>query len=509
MTEIQTQVRESDIAALRDKVSKSSYGKYLKRVILKKVRGFTDREVTFDFPVTALVGPNGGGKTTILGAAAMIYKDVPPRRFFAKSGKYDESMQDWAIEYDLVDKDLKERIHLQRTASFKKLKWNRKAVEREVLIFGVARTVPATEKRELSKALGGTYQAKSEIELPEQVATEVQKILGKPITGYERLNVDEHGKISFFAGSTERGDKYSEFHFGAGEASVIRIVADIEAAADNTLILIEEIENGLHPVATRSMVEYLVDVAKRKSCQVIFTTHSNDALGPLPSDAIWAAYNGEVLQGKPDIRALRTITGQIEATLAIFVEDSFAERMVVTALRYGGIEMDAVKVHAMGGHSPAITVNQQHNNDPTANFKSICLLDGDQRDKVDEGDRIFALPGDQYPEAHVFQSVFDQLDAQAARLTVSLQLPSDSQGRVKEAVRNCALTNRDRHLIFGQIGDVLDFTSAETVENAFLAIWAQTKPEEVDALLAGFVDEVPHRENFAAPAAVDETKTPA
>ena len=284
VTELQTQVRESDIAALREKVSKSSYGKYLKRVILKKVRGFTDREVTFDFPVTALVGPNGGGKTTILGAAAMIYKDVPPRRFFAKSGKYDESMQDWAIEYDLVDKDLKERIHLQRTASFKKLKWNRKAVDREVLIFGVARTVPATERSELSRALGGTYEAKSEAVLDEQVAEEVQKILGKPITGYSRLNVDEQGRVSFFAGSTSAGDKYSEFHFGAGEASVIRIVAEIEAAADNTLILVEEIENGLHPVATRSMVEYLVDVARRKSCQVIFTTHSNDALGPLPSE---------------------------------------------------------------------------------------------------------------------------------------------------------------------------------------------------------------------------------
>ena len=187
------------------------------------------------------------------------------------------------------------------------------------------------------------------------------------------------------------------------------------------------------------------------------------------------------------------------------MEDSFAERMVITALRYGGIEMDAVKVHAMGGHTPAITVNQQHNNDPTAAFKSICLLDGDQRDKVDEDDRIFALPGDQYPEAHVFQSVFDQIDAQAARLTVSLQLPSDSQERVKDAVRACALTNRDRHLIFGQIGDVLDFTSAETVENAFLAIWAQTKPDEVEALLAGFVDEVPHRENIAAPAAPEAT----
>ncbi len=185
MTETPTQVRDSDINALQEKVANSNYGKYLKRVLLRKLRGFKDREVNFDFPVTALVGPNGGGKPTILGAAAMLYKSVKPRRFFAKSGKYDESMKDWAIEFDLIDKDLNERIMLQRTASFKALKWNRNAVDREVLIFGVARTVPATERGELARALGGTYEAKSEAVLPERVAQEVEKILGKPIALFE------------------------------------------------------------------------------------------------------------------------------------------------------------------------------------------------------------------------------------------------------------------------------------------------------------------------------------
>jgi predicted ATPase len=68
VNEYKSEIRPSDIEALEDKVARSNYRKYLKRLILKRVRGFTDREITFDFPVTALVGPNGGGKTTILGA---------------------------------------------------------------------------------------------------------------------------------------------------------------------------------------------------------------------------------------------------------------------------------------------------------------------------------------------------------------------------------------------------------------------------------------------------------
>lgn len=494
MSEYKSEIRDSDIRALEDKVTKGSYRKYLSRLTLKRVRGFTDREVTFDFPVTALVGPNGGGKTTILGAAALIYQSVPPRRFFAKSGKYDSSMKDWSVEYQLIDRDVNPRIPIPRTASYLKAKWNRTAVEREVLIFGVERTVPATERRELVKAVGSKFAASREVALSDTVAANVSKILGKPIEGYNRLFVDKTGRVSLFAGQTQNGDEYSEFHFGAGEASVIRIVTGIEAASDGTMILIEEIENGLHPIATRHMVEYLLNVALRKSCQVIFTTHSNDALAPLPSKAIWAAYSGEVLQGKLDIAALRTITGQIDAELAIFVEDEYAEFMVQTALRYyGGVELAAIKVHRMGGAGPAIKVNEQHNLDPTVTFPSVCILDGDKADSADPSKGIYLLPGDADPEAHVLARVLERIDVLAAKLTVSMQLPTNQQERVKTVVRQRAITNRDVHTIWEQIGEDLDFTASYTVATAFLSIWAQEYPDDVHRIIDQFKGLVPKR----------------
>lgn len=118
---------------------------------------------------------------------------------------------------------------------------------------------------------------------------------------------------------------YSEFHFGAGESSIIRMVTRIEQAPANSLILIEEIENGLHPIATRRMVEYLIDVAARKSIQTVFTTHSDYALSPLPSEAIWAAIDGKLKQGKLSVEALRAVSGRVDKKLAIFVEDEFAK----------------------------------------------------------------------------------------------------------------------------------------------------------------------------------------
>lgn len=489
-----SEIRDSDIQTLEDKVTGDKYGKYLKRIILKRVRGFTDRVVSLDFPVTAVVGPNGGGKTTILGAASLAYREIPPGRFFAKSGRYDASMKDWSLEFELIDRTVNARLPLARTASFPSLKWNRKALLRPVLVFGVTRTIPATERRELVKAIGNKFSAASEVELPEPVVDAVEKILGKNIAGFTRLFIDSQQRVSLFAARSPDGEQYSEFHFGAGEASVIRIVSDIESAPDNAMILIEEIENGLHPVATRRLVEYLIDVALRKSVQVVFTTHSNDAIEPLPPKAIWAAYNGEVLQGKLDIKALRTITGQVDAKLAVFVEDSFAEQMMWTALRYyRGIELDAVLVHRMGGEGPAIKVNEQHNLDPTARFPSVCVLDGDQAGKCDPAKGIFAFPGTGMPEAHIFDVVHSDIERLAARLAVSLQLPSSAQERVKAVVLERGLTNRDRHNVFQQIGDDLDFTAASVVGSAFLAIWAQERDSEVRTLVDGFAEHLPLR----------------
>lgn len=495
MDEYRSEISQSVIVGMEEKVSKDSYGKYLKRLTLRKVRGFSDCTVTFDFPVTALVGPNGGGKSTILGAAGLAYKSVLPGRFFTKSGKHDASMQNWSIEYEAIDKTVNVKGLTSRTAGFRAYRWKRDSVLiREVKVFGVDRTLPATERVNLKKAANAAFAALREEKLPPEVTAHVAKILGKRIEGFQQLYVDEAGTVTLFSGRTGDDVEYSEFHFGAGEASVIRIVAGVESAADGSLILIEEIENGLHPVATRRMVEYLIGVARRKSCQVIFTTHSNDALAPLPSKGIWAAYNGDVIQGKLDVRVLRTITGQIHAKLAIFVEDRFAEMMVTTALRvHGGIELDAVKVHGMGGADPAIKVNQQHNVDPTSQFPSVCILDGDQASKASAKDRIFALPGDGSPEAHVLGRILQLLDTVAAKLALRMQLTVHQQERVKEVVKARSLTNWDPHVIWEQIGADLDFLAGEVVAGAFLATWAEEYPEEVEQIIADLGDLLPRR----------------
>ncbi|MCK1802634.1 AAA family ATPase [Brevibacterium sp. R8603A2] len=503
---MKSEIRDSTISALSERVRKRNYAKYLSGMRLVKLRGFEDVEVRFDFPVTALIGPNGAGKTTILGAAGLIYDSVPPRRFFAKSGTYDASMRGWKIEYELIDRNRQGSPSVNRTASYLLAKWNRDAMERVVVISGISRTLPASERKDTYRFIKGDFAGAREITFSKSVVDAVENILGKAAANYLQVDADAEGKNSIYAvrGNTDTEDSYSEFHFGAGEASIIRIVSRIEEAPDYSLLLIEEIENGLHPVATRRLVEYLVDVARRKSCQVIFTTHSNDALAPLPTEAVWSTYRGRITQGKLDVAALRTLTGQVQAQLAVFTEDEFAAKFAEVTLRSycqaKNYELAGIEIHALGGASPARDHTRFQNGNPTRNFPAIALLDGDKRnedgyraEQITENSTggeqasecradIVYGPGDGHPEEAVFEDIHDNLDRIGnllGKLTIALQLDTPMQSRVRASIEERRRTNRDIHVIFAQIGEDLDFLSESLVQRAFLSTWANTFPDKV------------------------------
>lgn len=276
----------------------------------------------------------------------------------------------------------------------------------------------------------------------------------------------------FFVGNNN-GSRYSEFHFGAGESSIIRMVSEIENASDNSLVLIEEIENGLHPVATRRMVEYLIDVASRKSIQAVFTTHSDYALMPLPQEAIWACIDGRLRKGRLTVESLRAISGRVDKKLAIFVEDEFAKCWVDTILRERlGSDYDQLEVHAVAGDGNAVSIHKSHKANPSIKFKSLCIIDGDSSQEDSDENGVFRLPGTQ-PERSVFDDILVKIDNILAILTVSCQLPPESQGKVRTVVESVSRTNRDPHLIFNQIGMELGFISEVIIRGAFLSLWAR------------------------------------
>jgi hypothetical protein len=248
-------------------------------------------------------------------------------------------------------------------------------------------------------------------------------------------------------------------------------VSEIEDAPEGCLVLIEEIENGLHPVAVRRMVEYLIMAAKRRGVQSAFTTHSEDALTPLPSEAIWSSIDGRVRQGRISIEALRAITGRIEKKMAIFVEDNFAKSWVESIIRnLLPDRMEEIGVYALSGDSQALGIHMSHSKDPSIETKSACVLDGNSETSEDIASGIIKLPGNK-PESTIFNYVQEHLDTLSMQLAVGFHQAPDREGAVRKAVEDVALSNRDSHLLFTQVGQRAGLVPESIVSSAFIGLW--------------------------------------
>jgi len=478
---IRSEIRDSTKSELLTKVRKHDYGQYLIKASIQKIRGFQGEDIVFDFPVTALIGPNGSGKSSVLGASGCAYKQIKPGVFFPKSAIGDESMSGWSVEYEFIDKQINHRQVVKRSSSFRQAKWVRRdALDRPVMYFGIERTVPAGEKTKYKKLIRSTYKLPGAITgLNESTAKQVEHILGKSVSGFTVADLG-HGE-NFFIG-INRDSKYSEFHFGAGESSIIRMVSEIESAPHNSLVLIEEIENGLHPIATSRMVEYLIDVAERNSIQVIFTTHSDYALSPLPGEAIWACIDGKLRQGKLSVEALRAVSGRVDKKLAVFVEDEFAKVWVDYILRERlGNGYEQVETHAVAGDGNAVATHMAHSKNPAVSFNSLCIIDGDSQQHESEENGILRLPGKQ-PELTVYNDIMSQIKNNIAVLTVACQRDPSAQSTVLQEVEATIITNRDPHLLYSQLGIKIGFVPEDIVRGAFLSLWVRANTEFCDYL---------------------------
>lgn len=80
--------------------------------------------------------------------------------------------------------------------------------------------------------------------------------------------------------------KYSDAFAGSGETAVAILVNKLHSAPEGSLVLLDEPETCLHPGAQRRLFEYLLDICFKKKLQIVISTHSPEFTKPLPTNAI-------------------------------------------------------------------------------------------------------------------------------------------------------------------------------------------------------------------------------
>jgi hypothetical protein len=288
-------------------------------------------------------------------------------------------------------------------------------VRRDVVYLGIERIVPHSEKSQ-SKSYSKFFSDSSGEGWEDSVKKTVGKILGKD---YQKFRYASHSKYRLPIVES-CGRVYSGFNMGAGENALFEIFSIMHSISKGALIVIDEIELGLHAEAQRKMVNELKELCKLRKLQIICTTHSPEIFNELPDDARLYIENqsGRVIL-TPAISvdyAFSKLSANNHADLNVLVED-----VVAVSLLRAVLPSDIrcrVSIEAIGSAS-ALARQLSSNYQREVKQNLLVCFDGDQRSR--EGiniahaikmienpstdveswlkDRFMYLPGDKWPES--------------------------------------------------------------------------------------------------------------
>lgn len=304
---------------------------------IKRLKNIIDlEEIRFDEkPLTAILGPNGCGKSTILHALASSYKPLEG------SGQPNHKFSDWftpntdatwagsefilEMEHrdggDIVTNTQRYRKDGDRWAP----KYERRP-ERHVAFIGISSCVPKIEEESLTSMIRYNTNINAD-----EASLLIRRHLGTIFNRrYNELNTHQAGRKTY-RGLAHGGTRYSSLSMGAGEQRVLYILTQVFSAPKYGLILIDEIDLLLHTDALKKMITILSNRAASKSLQIVFTTHREAILEMEDCVSIKHLFQAPnrtlCLSGtKPD--ALRRLTGHQLRPLEIFVEDPVASAIV-------------------------------------------------------------------------------------------------------------------------------------------------------------------------------------
>jgi len=435
----------------------------LEEVTIKGLRGIHDLRVPLPFPVTVLAGPNGCGKSTVLFALACAYR-VPgagPRMFTPASLFPDFRPNKPAAADDLADAYRDAEITFSYVAGNvrQQMRWSRGAKKWNRSYFGRKRgsqPVRPIYLRTLSN-LSNPSEIRSVLQMAQR-SFKPELLDASNIAFAQRILSYRYAKLSLFTSGLrnilfaerERLDprpeavRYSEFHMSAGERALLRLSLNI-SKLDNALVLIDEIEAGLHPFVQQLLMLELQRLALRNQLQVVVTTHSPIVLDTVPPEArVFLERSTDNVVRREAYRDIiqKALYGRSQNMLSVLCEDEEAEALVRGFLDHLGPRIDFLQNDIEIGRDTGKDEYLAHV-ETLARFRKLAdvlfVLDGDGRavlpqiearaQQLGQAVRIISLPGTESPETWIWRILGERAELHGPALGLA---PAQLRGKLAE-----------------------------------------------------------------------------
>ena len=387
----------------------ANFGECVNAMKMHEIRGVSCK-IEFEYPVTAITGSNGVGKTTIGQLLICAYRKLPEftitrhllGSYFRGSSRYASPFNcNSYVEYfyQSSNQDRDKAVLIRRLKSG----WHnyKHQPEKSAILIDPIKNIEDDVRGHIMQ-FNRDYFFEYKQRKVENASMWLSRIFG---TRYSEAYFEDIGYFGESCVVRQPSIKYSKGNLGFGEYRVINIIRFLEECPKKSFIFLDEPDIGLHASAQHEFASYLIDVSYRQGHQIVFTTHSPEIIEPLPPQGrimLERGHDGVSVHNRvSSIHIRNALSHGKHGFLVVCVEDEFAkallEEIIISSTRS---LYSRIKVCAVGDHRSvrnAVYVLRK------AMVSVIGVLDGDQA--ADRENDILTFPGNRVPpEKLVFNS---------------------------------------------------------------------------------------------------------
>lgn len=400
------------------------YPHFFNMVKLERFRHITNLELHFNHPISIISGSNCSGKTSVLMTIACSHYNFDRKNVangtweratwshLVRFTNHDVQAEDWIYHIEYREGD-----HQKNGREYRKYiskKWggagkkggqigkptNRhSAGGRHVCLIDLNRINPG--RHLTSSAYNRARQATVTAMANQNDINEyLSYILETKYTIGKLTEVADNNVYKFCAGNVYN---YSSFNTASGEDVLVNLLGQILHMPDYSLILIDELEVGLHPKIQRRLMDVIYIISQRQHKQFIITSHSYAIIDSVPkSSRIFIENNTGSFIARPGLSTYESLTrmdSEAFPITMIYVEDEESKLIIDNAIaeinntNHGIARL--VKPIIVGSANDTykyFKTRQALNSVETLFSNAACVLDGDmQHKRLPNGDLAFPL----------------------------------------------------------------------------------------------------------------------
>jgi energy-coupling factor transporter ATP-binding protein EcfA2 len=455
-------------------------------VAFERLACLADGEVKFSGGISAIVGSNGVGKSTLIAAIAELLDHGELRLEPAQNERVRGSALRGSALFETNGLNLavSEDGNGTRTSNGDVFTGECRSLDPSGLATRCVDQIHRDQNfDELLESVTGLDLDSSDLEI-------ASYLVGKDYTAISIAEIADYAGFDRFPYFRVRsgGVNYGSEAMGRGELALLLTYWTLRDISKNSILILEEPETHVSPRSQECLMNILAKFALERGIWIIIATHSPTVISRVPNDhaKLVIRYNGPAkVISNPSLVDIRQLLGGGVAFQGVLLVEDHAAKDVLMALLEGA-EPDLVReleVLVAGSDSKITTLLETM---PITRewFTLVGVYDGDRRGEMKGREfkwpHMF-LPGSTAPELPLIEMA-KNVGGVAETLAVELHKTKE---RVEVALS--AVAGSDHHDFFRGLSPILGI-DVGGVRRGFTRVWARR--EENESLVAASIKEL-------------------